>query len=181
MVKTVNLGLRNVDKIISIMKNVLLLVFFLSASTGLFAQTAKSAAVSKINWLTLEEAEAMSQKAPRKIVVDVYTEWCGPCKMMMSRTFNDPALIKYVNDNFYMVKFNGEGQKSVNFGGKTYSNPKFNPAKSPRQRNAVHEFTLTTGLRGYPTLIVYNSSNKIVKRIVGFQTADKVMRQLKKL
>lgn len=166
------------------MKNVLLLILLLASGSGLFAQTAKSvktAATAKIKWLTLEEAEAMNKTAPRNIVVDVYTEWCGPCKMMMAQTFTDPALIKYVNEHFYMVKFNGEGQKPVTFGGKTYTNPKFNPAKSPRQRNAVHEFTRTTGLRGYPTLVIYNPDNKIVKRIVGFQTADKIMRQLKRL
>ena len=34
----------------------------------------------KIAWLTWEEAIEMNKKAPRKIVVDIYTEWCGWCK-----------------------------------------------------------------------------------------------------
>ncbi len=136
---------------------------------------------AKINWLTLEEAQELNKTNPKKIIVDLYTEWCGPCKMMMRQTFTDPDLISYLNENFYAVKFNAESQAPVTFKGKTYSNPDFNPAKSPRQRNAAHEYTRTTGIRGYPTLIVYNSDVEIVSRIVGFQKAPQVMRQLKKL
>ena len=136
---------------------------------------------AKINWPTLEEAQELNKTNPKKIIVDLYTEWCGPCKMMMRQTFTDPDLISYLNENFYAVKFNAESQAPVTFKGKTYSNPDFNPAKSPRQRNAAHEYTRTTGIRGYPTLIVYNSDVEIVSRIVGFQKAPQVMRQLKKL
>ena len=42
---------------------------------------------ASINWMSLEEAVAAQQKEPRKIMMDVYTQWCGPCKMMMANTF----------------------------------------------------------------------------------------------
>ena len=35
---------------------------------------------AKVNWLTIEEAEALNKKEPRKIFVDFYTDWCGWCK-----------------------------------------------------------------------------------------------------
>ena len=35
-----------------------------------------------INWLTFEEAIALQKKKPKKIMMDVYTNWCGPCKML---------------------------------------------------------------------------------------------------
>jgi len=164
------------------MKHLIFLTIFLLGSMTLPAQSAtKTAKATKINWLTLEEAQELNKTNPKKIMVDLYTEWCGPCKMMMRQTFTDPQLINYINQNFYAVKFNAESQAPVTFNGKLYSNPGFNPTKSPRQRNGVHEYTRTTGLRGYPTLIIYNPQVEIIERIVGFQKAPKVLRKLKKL
>jgi len=159
----------------------ILLLGAMNISAQTTAKTVKADKAAKINWLTLEEAQALNKTNPKKIMVDLYTEWCGPCKMMMKQTFTDPALISYINENFYAVKFNAESQAPVTFKGKLYSNPTFNPAKTPRQRNAVHEYTRTTGIRGYPTLIIYNSEVEIIDRIVGFQKAPQVMRKLKKL
>ncbi len=167
------------------MKHLFILSILLLGAINISAQTStKSAKVNeavKINWLTLEEAQELNKTNPKKIMVDLYTEWCGPCKMMMQRTFTNPELISYINEHFYAVKFNAESQAPVTFKGKVYSNPTFDPTKSSRQRNGVHEYTRTTGLRGYPTLIIYNPEVKIIDRIVGFQDAPKVMRKLKKL
>jgi len=167
------------------MKQIFLLTILLLGGISLSAQTAtkstKAMMAGKINWLTLEEAQELNKTNPKKILVDLYTEWCGPCKLMMRQTFTDPKLINYINEHFYAVKFNAESQAPVNFKGKLYSNPSFDPTKSPRQRNAVHEYTRTTGIRGYPTLIIYNSQIEIIDRIVGLQKAPQVMRKLKKL
>ena len=64
---------------------------------------------ASINWMSLEEAVAAQQKEPRKIMMDVYTQWCGPCKMMMANTFTNANVIEYVNANYYAVKFDAEG------------------------------------------------------------------------
>ena len=167
------------------MKHIFLLTAFLLGGFALSAQTAsksvKAEKAAKINWVTLEEAQDLNKTNPKKIIVDLYTEWCGPCKMMERQTFTDPELINYINENFYAVKFNAESQAPVTFNGKVYTNPEFDPSRSSRQRNSPHQYTRTTGLRGYPTLIVYSSEVEIVERIVGFQRAPQVMRTLKRL
>ena len=53
--------------------NVFVLLVCLSTSS-LIAQ--------KINWLSVEEAVALQKKEPRAIMMDVYTTWCGPCKLI---------------------------------------------------------------------------------------------------
>ena len=167
------------------MKHIFLLSALLIGGFTLSAQSAsKSLKVEKsgkINWVTLEEAQELNKTTPKKIIVDLYTDWCGPCKMMERQTFTDPDLIKYINENFYAVKFNAESQAPVTFKGKVYSNPNFDSSRSSRQRNAAHQYTHTTGLRGYPTLIVYSPEVEIIDRIVGFQRAPQVMRALKRL
>ena len=34
----------------------------------------------EIKWMTMNEALAAQKKVPKKIFMDVYTTWCGPCK-----------------------------------------------------------------------------------------------------
>src|SRR5436190_24321530 len=72
-----------------------------------------------INWITIQEAEKLSKKHPRKIVIDVYTDWCGWCKKMDKSTFADKNVATYVNKNFYAVKFNAETQEDIVLNGKT--------------------------------------------------------------
>lgn len=71
----------------------------------------------KINWLTIEEVEKLSKEKPRKIFVDVYTDWCGWCKRMDATTFADAAVIDYVNENYYAVKLNAESGDNISLKG----------------------------------------------------------------
>ncbi|HCY80556.1 MAG TPA: thioredoxin family protein, partial [Xanthomarina gelatinilytica] len=75
------------------------------------------------NWVTLEEAVALQKKNPKKIMIDAYTNWCGPCKMLDKNTFKNKDVADYVNKHYYAVKFNAEGNETINFKGNTFTNP----------------------------------------------------------
>lgn len=130
-----------------------------------------------INWMTMEEAQAAAAKAPKKIIVDVYTSWCGPCKMMDRNTFSKPEVIKHINENYYAVKFNGESQPDVTFKGKVYKNPNFDPKKT-RGRNSAHELTKEFAIRGYPTIKVFDAKCELVKDLVGYKDDVKLLAEL---
>ena len=74
----------------------------------------------KVNWVSFEQAVKLQKTNPKNIMMDVYTEWCGPCKMMDKNTFENPLIAKFLNDNFYAVKFNAEGTEKVSYNGKVY-------------------------------------------------------------
>ena len=57
-----------------------------------------------VKWMSFEEAVAKSKIEKRKIFIDVYTDWCGWCKVMDKSTFNDPQVAKILNEKFYPVK-----------------------------------------------------------------------------
>lgn len=131
-----------------------------------------------INWISIEEAEKASKSSKKLIFMDVYTDWCGPCKMLDRNTFSDPEVIKYINANYHSVKFNAESQSELTFNGKKYANPNFDPSK--KGRNSAHEFTRYLNVRGYPTMYVLEGSGKIVNNLVGYRTPDQLMEELTK-
>ena len=144
----------------------------LLGSTTLLAQHAT------INWMSIEEMEKAMEKEPRKIMIDVYTEWCGPCKMMMKNTFTDPDVISYINQNYYAVKFNAEGPESITFRGNTYSNSSYDPARG-KGRNGTHDLTMAiapvNGRVAYPTIVYMDEDFKILSPVQGYQQPAQIL------
>ena len=130
----------------------------------------------EIKWMTFNEAIAAQKKNPKPIFMDVYTDWCGPCKMLDKNTFHDPKIVDLVNKNYYAVKFNGEGTDVINYKGKTFTNAKHNP--NARGRNSVHDFTTYLQLRGYPSMYIFDAKGDVKSPIVGYYTADQLLPML---
>ena len=131
---------------------------------------------SQINWMTMEQAQEAVQKEPRKILIDVYTSWCGPCKMMMKNTFTNPGIVKYINENFYAVKFNAEGSEPVTFKGHTFENKNYDPER--RGRNGTHEFTQgvapVNGKIAYPTIVYMDQDLNIISPVQGYMLPQQI-------
>ncbi|MBL7754741.1 MAG: DUF255 domain-containing protein [Chitinophagaceae bacterium] len=73
-----------------------------------------------IQWITLEEAEARMKQTPKKVYIDIFTDWCYWCKVMDKKTFSNAAVIEYMNANFYCIHINAESADSLTFQGKKY-------------------------------------------------------------
>ena len=148
-----------------------LLIITLGLSTQIFAQK------NAIAWKTVEEVEALQQKEPRKVLMDVYTTWCGPCKMMMKNTFTNANVIDYINANYYAIKFNAESGKEITFKGNVYSNPGFNP--NARGRNSQHQFADALSISSYPTIIYLDEQLNVIAPIKGYKTPQQIELYLK--
>ncbi|WP_372745778.1 thioredoxin family protein [Lutibacter sp.] len=122
----------------------------------------------EINWMTLEKAVEAQKTNPKKIFIDAYTVWCGPCKMLDKNTFGNKDVAKYVNENYYAVKFNAEGNETINFKDKIYKNPGFNPKSNGR--NTAHELSSYFGVRAYPTMLFLDENANLLTPITGYQT-----------
>lgn len=135
--------------------------------------------LAEMPWVDLGNVEAMVAKAPKKIIVDVYTSWCGPCKLMDKNTFSNKGIVNMVEKNFYPVKFNAEGGDQIKFKGKVHTNPNFDPAKA-NKRNSKHQLANFFNVRGYPTLVVLNEKMEIIDKIVGYKTPEQLRDALQK-
>jgi len=91
---------------------------FYSAQAGVSQSVTDS--IQKVKWYTIEEAEKLNRVKPKKIFIDVYTDWCVWCKKMDQQTFSHPVIAKLLNDYFYPVKFNAETHDTVIFNGAKY-------------------------------------------------------------
>lgn len=139
--------------------------------------SAVSLQAQEIKWMTFDEAIAMQKKNPKPIFMDVYTDWCGPCKMLDKNTFQTKEFAEFINANYYAVKFNGEGNTEVNYKGKKYSNPGYDPNR--KGRNSMHEFTGFLKVEGYPSMYVLDRSGEIAKVIVGYYQTEQLLAELK--
>ena len=126
----------------------------------------------EINWMSWDEAVALaaSEKNPKKVFVDVYTDWCGWCKRMDKDTFQNPEVAAYMRDNFYMVKLDGEGAEPIEYKGKTYT-------FVPQGRNGYHQLAaaLLQGRLSYPTVVFLDEKFQMLSPVPGYQKPDAFM------
>ncbi|MCF0172433.1 MAG: thioredoxin family protein [Bacteroidales bacterium] len=114
----------------------LLMSFFAS---GLMAQT-------NFRDIAFEDARKAAQSENKQILIDFFTDWCGPCKKMATEVFPQKPLGDYLNARFVCVKYNAEKE------GK--------------------DLASTFGVAAFPTFIVADAFGKKLYDIVGFMPAN---------
>lgn len=121
----------------------------------------------EVKWLSFEEAIELNSKEPRKIMVDVYTDWCSWCKVMDKNTFNQPVIADYLNKTYYPVKFNAEQKGEVTFNGKIY---KF----IDQGARGYHELAaaLLNGQMSYPSVVFLDEQIRIIHVQKGYVKAE---------
>ncbi|MFK8105491.1 MAG: thioredoxin family protein, partial [Saprospiraceae bacterium] len=140
---------------------------YTSAGT-IMSTTNVEAPASKVNWMTWEEAIKQSKIKKKKIFVDVYTDWCGWCKKMDKATFQKAHIAKYLNENYYPVKFNAEQKAAITVNNKTYKYVKSG-------RRGYHELAamITRGKLSYPSIVFLDESFDVIQPIPGYQDHNK--------
>ena len=142
-----------------------LILFF---SISLFNSFSPETASKKINWLTWNEAidarekfievnkEAIAAQKlyPPKFFIDIYTDWCGWCKRMDATTFSDPAIVEYMNKNYFPVKLNAEMKDTIMYNNHAFVNP------NPNGRRSTHTLaaSLLDSRMSYPTYVILDEN-----------------------
>lgn len=149
--------------------------FALVAFTPTHDDPTPSSHDDKINWMTWEEAMDAMEEEPKKMFIDVYTDWCGWCKRMDASTFTDHDVIEYMNENYYAVKFDAEGDGDKEYLGKTLT------FRSDAGRRGVHDLAivLLNGRLGYPSFVYLDEDQKSLKISPGYKTPEVILAEMK--
>ncbi|HEX2394479.1 MAG TPA: DUF255 domain-containing protein [Bacteroidales bacterium] len=149
------------------MKTILAICFSIITALPAISQT-------PVKWYSIEEAFELTKKNPRKIMIDVYTDWCSWCKVMDSKTFSNQVIADYINKNFYAVKFNAEQKDDVVLNGTSYKYV----ASGKRGYNELAA-QLLNGQLGYPSIVFLDEETNMIQPIQGYYEAkpfDQIIR-----
>ena len=145
------------------MKSILLVLW----STLLIVQAARSrddrdssSQKTPLQWRTFDAGFSEAKKTGKKVLLDVYTDWCGWCKKLDKNVYGDPKVSGYINDHYIPVKLNPESATRVTYRDTAYS---------------AGEFAQGFGITGYPTIIFFEPDGKPIDRLAGYVDANQFL------
>lgn len=145
------------------MKQLFIIALLLISGTLVAQQSA-----AKINWMTWDQAIEANKKEPKKIFIDIYTNWCGWCKRMDATTFKNPVIVDYFNKYYYAIKMNAEMKDTIVFANHTFTNPKPN-YKGRRGSPHTLAASLLNNKLSYPSFVIMNEKVERIHIIAGYQ------------
>ncbi|HKL16143.1 MAG TPA: thioredoxin fold domain-containing protein [Balneolaceae bacterium] len=125
------------------------LVFTLAATAVGMAQS--------LNPTALDNALESAKENGKKVLIDVYAEWCPYCAKMHSEVYTETDVITAVNEHFYLVKINIESQNEVNYLG---------------NRMTESDFAKMLKSSSLPTTFFMNSEGELLGMQPGLLPAD---------
>lgn len=124
------------------------------------AQSGKQTEKAGLKWKPLELAFSEAQEKDKKVLLDVYTDWCGWCKKLDKDVYGDQRVISYLNQHYTVVKLNAEETASVTYKG---------------NKSTQAELAGSFGVRGYPTIIFFDSKGDPINSLPGYVDADRFL------
>ncbi|MEI6816296.1 MAG: DUF255 domain-containing protein [Bacteroidota bacterium] len=144
------------------MKNIIFTSLFVLVFYGM------SSSQNEIKWMSIQEALKLQKAAPKKIFIDVYTDWCGWCKRMDATTYKDQEVVNFMNKYFYAVRFNAEKKDSIEYKGKYYT------SKPDSKVNDLAIYFLNEKM-SYPTSVFLTEVGDLIQPIPGFHEANDML------
>jgi thioredoxin-related protein len=126
-----------------------------------------------VNWISWAEMVEAQKTEKRKVIIDVYTDWCGWCKHMDKTTFKDPSVATYINKNLYAVKLDAESRKEFIFNGHTFK-------YIEQGRSGINElaYSLLDGKLSYPSIVYLNETFERIIISPGYKDNEAMLKEV---
>ncbi len=115
--------------------------------------SSRPSSTEQIKWYSFNDGVALAQKENKKLLVDVYTDWCVWCKKMDKDVYSDDAVRRSIGTNFVAVKLNAESSKPLSFNGSQMDEAGLAAAM---------------GVSGYPTTLFLDAAAKPITKVDGY-------------
>jgi thioredoxin-related protein len=110
-----------------------------------------------LNPTALANALESAKENDKKVLIDVYAEWCPYCEKMHTEVYTESDIIEAVNEHFYLVKINIESENEVNYLG---------------NRMAESEFAKMLKSSSLPTTFFMNGDGELLGMQPGLLSAE---------
>jgi thioredoxin-related protein len=94
-----------------------------------------------------EEALKTAKEQNKKVIDNVYTDWCVWCKKMDRDAYSNPVIKQMISDNFVFVKLDAESDATFNYNGKIYKSS---------------EIAALFDVSGYPTMVFLRPDGTVI-------------------
>jgi len=125
----------------------------------------------RIKWVSLDGAMDYSKRQNKMILVFIQTEWCGWCKMMEKKTFQNQTVINYMNENYFAVRMDVLQKEDIWFKG-------FRFQYMPQLQAHQLAYQLLDGKLKYPSLVIMNYKAEVITPIYGFMDGKQLVKIL---
>ena len=119
--------------------------------------------IAPLKQYSINEIRQLSAQKPKKLVIDVYTDWCSWCKKMDKSTYQNEGIIQQINEDFYFVKLNAETRDSIFFDNKTFT------YKNQYKANEL-ALALLNGQMSYPSTVFLDEKFALLTVVPGYLT-----------
>lgn len=147
-------------------------IFFITFLVAFVFISFKNKENEKVHWMSMEEMQLAYKKKPKPIIVDVYTSWCGWCKVMDKETYSNDQVAAYINEKYYAVKLDAEGKDPIEWNGKKYG---YIPQHKVNELAAY----FLNGQMGYPTTVFFSSLDANPAPLAGYLKPKEIESPLK--
>lgn len=132
--------------------------------------------VSELEWLDIDALDQLDMAGKKGVLVDVYTDWCGYCKIMDKHTFTDPEVVAYLSENYHLIKFNAEQKEPVVFDGRTYE-----WQSGGRKGYNTLARDMLEGQMSYPSMVYYNEDKIKIIAVPGYKKPAQLLNDIERV
>lgn len=117
-------------------------------------------------WVSLQSALSTAKVTDQKVMVFIYTDWCGYCRRMNNTTFVNEDVLSYLGEKFSAVRLNAESNEKVQMEDQTVTEA---------------QLAMALGANGFPTTVFLEANGQYITRLPGYlepQTYVDVLRYI---
>lgn len=92
----------------------------------------------------------------RPVLIDLYADWCQPCRQMEQRVFTQKEVGEFINERFVAARYDIE---------------------QPTGKALMQRY----GSGSIPLLLIFSPDGELLGRITGASSADRLLRNLQRI